>query len=78
VEYLPSAAANSNRWSPQFPSISVRGTEGDFFVRASELARQGLPFTANDSFSHSTDNARLPLTDGASNADAGGVAYFDP
>jgi hypothetical protein len=85
AKYVPSGAANSNRLNPQFTSINVRGADGDsyyngvnFFVRASNLAHQGLTFTANYTFTHSTDNTSSTFTDGASNADVGGVAYFDP
>jgi hypothetical protein len=85
AKYVPSGAANSNRLNPQFTSINVRGADGDsyyngvnFFVRAANLAHQGLTFTANYTFSHSTDNTSSTFTDGASNADVGGVAYLDP
>ncbi len=47
-------------------------------MRGSNLFQQGLTLTTNYTFSHSTDNTSSTFTDGQSNADVGGVAYFDP
>ncbi len=83
--YVPSGKPNTNRLNPQYTSINVRGADGDSyynglntFVRGVNLFHQGMTVTANYTFSHSTDNTSSAFTDGASNADAGGVAYFDP
>jgi hypothetical protein len=83
--YQPSGKVNSNRLNPQFTSINVRGADGDSYynglntyLRGSNLLNQGLTVTANYTFSHSTDNTSSTFTDGQSNSEVGGVAYFDP
>jgi len=85
ARYAPSGAVNTNRLNPQFTSINIRGADGDSyynglntFVRASNLFHTGLTATTNYTYSHSTDNTSSTFTDGAANADVGGVAYFDP
>ena len=85
LKYSPSGATNSNRLNPQFTSINVRGADGDsyynglnLYMRGSNLFQAGLTVTANYTFSHSTDNTSSAFTDGQSNGDVGGVAYFDP
>lgn len=85
AKYVPSGAANSNRLNPQFTSINVRGADGDSyyngvdtFVRGANLFHQGVTLTTHYTYSHSTDNTSSTFTDGQSNADVGGVAYFDP
>ncbi len=85
ARYVPSGATSTNRLNPQYSSINVRGADGDSyysglntFARASNLFASGLTFTANYTYSHSTDNTSSTFTDGQSNADVGGVAYFDP
>ena len=84
-KYVPSGAVNSNRLNPQFTSINVRGADGDsyynglnVFARGSNLLDTGLSFSVNYTYSHSIDNTSSTFTDGQSNADVGGVAYFDP
>ena len=84
-QYVPSGSKNSNRLNPQYTSINVRGADGDSyyngvnaFLRGSNIYRQGLTATVNYTYSHSTDNTSSTFTDGQSNSDAGGVAYFDP
>ena len=81
----PSNLTNTNRLNPQFTSINVRGADGDsyydginFFVRGNNLLHQGLTFTTNYTYAHSTDNTSSTFTDGQANGDVGGVAYFDP
>ena len=81
----PSNLTNTNRLNPQFTSINVRGADGDsyyngvnFFVRGGNLFHQGLTLTTNYTYAHSTDNTSSTFTDGQSNGDVGGVAYFDP
>ncbi len=81
----PGSGKNTNRLNPQYTSINVRGADGDSyyngvnaFVRGSNIYRQGLTATANYTYSHSTDNTSSTFTDGQSNTDVGGVAYFDP
>jgi hypothetical protein len=76
---------NSNRLNPQYTSINVRGADGDsyysgvnFFVRGGNLFHQGVTLSTNYTYAHSTDNTSSTFTDGGSNADVGGVAYFDP
>jgi hypothetical protein len=85
AKYVPSGAVNSNRLNPQFTSINVRGADGDsyyngvnFFVRGGNLLHQGVTLSTNYTYAHSTDNTSSTFTDGQSNADVGGVAYFDP
>ena len=85
AKYAPSGATDTNRLNPQFTSINVRGADGDSyysgvnaFARASNIYSTGLTFTTNYTYSHSTDNTSSTFTDGASNAEVGGVAYFDP
>ena len=81
----PASLVNSNRLNPQYSSINVRGADGDsyyngvnFKVTGNNLYHTGVTMTANYTFSHSTDNTSSTFTDGQSNADVGGVAYFDP
>jgi outer membrane receptor protein involved in Fe transport len=81
----PTNLTNTNRLNPQYTSINVRGADGDsyynglnFFVRGNNLYHQGLMLTLNYTYSHSTDNTSSTFTDGQSNGDVGGVAYFDP
>jgi outer membrane receptor protein involved in Fe transport len=81
----PTNLTNTNRLNPQYTSINVRGADGDsyyngvnVFVRGSNLYNKGITFTTNYTYSHSTDNTSSTFTDGQSNADVGGVAYFDP
>ncbi|MDP9039437.1 MAG: TonB-dependent receptor [Acidobacteriota bacterium] len=76
---------NTNRLNPQYSSINVRGADGDSyyngvnaFARGSNLYHTGITFTANYTYSHSTDNTSSTFTDGQSNSQVGGVAYFDP
>jgi hypothetical protein len=83
--YQPSGKVNTNRLNPQFTSINVRGADGDsyynglnLFVRGSNVLGTGLTLTTNYTYAHSTDNTSSTFTDGQSNADVGGVAYFDP
>jgi outer membrane receptor protein involved in Fe transport len=85
LKYVPSGAKNSNRLNPQFTSINVRGADGDSYYsgintyfRGSNLFNTGLIATGNYTYSHSTDNTSSAFTDGQSNGDVGGVAYFDP
>ena len=81
----PSNLTNTNRLNPQFTSINVRGADGDsyyngvnFFIRGGNLFHQGIALTTNYTYAHSTDNTSSTFTDGQSNGDVGGVAYFDP
>ncbi len=83
--YQPSGATDTNRLNPQFTSINVRGADGDSyyngvnaFARGSNILRTGMTATVNYTFAHSTDNTSSTFTDGQSNGDVGGVAYFDP
>lgn len=85
LKYVPSGNTNSNRLNPQFTSINVRGADGDSYYsgvntyfRGSNLFNSGLTATGNYTYSHSTDNTSSAFTDGQSNGDVGGVAYFDP
>jgi Carboxypeptidase regulatory-like domain len=83
--YVPSGAVNSNRLNPQFTSINVRGADGDsyynglnVYARGANIFRTGMTMTFNYTYAHSTDNTSSTFTDGQSNGDVGGVAYFDP
>ncbi len=83
--YQPSGVLNSNRLNPQYGAINVRGADGDSYyngvnayVRGGNIFRTGITLTANYTFSHSTDDTSSTFTDGQSNGDVGGVAYFDP
>ena len=81
----PASLRNTNRLNPQFTSINVRGADGDSYyngvnlkLTGGNLFRQGLTLTTNYTYSQSTDNTSSTFTDGQSNGDVGGVAYFDP
>lgn len=81
----PTNLRNTNRLNPQYSSINVRGADGDsyynglnLFVRGGNLFHQGVTVTTNYTYAHSTDNTSSTFTDGQSNGDVGGVAYFDP
>lgn len=85
AKYVPSGAVNTNRLNPQYTSINVRGADGDSyyqglnaFVRGGNLFHRGITLSTNYTYAHSIDNTSSTFTDGASNADVGGVAYFDP
>ncbi|ADW70745.1 TonB-dependent receptor domain-containing protein [Granulicella tundricola] len=85
AKYAPSGAVNTNRLNPQFTSINVRGADGDSYfnsmnanLRGTNLYKTGVSLTANYTYAHSTDNTSSTFTDGQSNGDVGGVAYFDP
>ena len=85
AKYVPSGAANTNRLNPQFTSINVRGADGDSYYNGlnlkatgANLYHSGMTVTFNYTFAHSTDNTSSTFSDGQSNADVGGVAYFDP
>jgi hypothetical protein len=81
----PGSGKNTNRLNPQYTSINVRGADGDSYynglntyVRGGNLLGTGVSVTANYTWSHSIDNTSSTFTDGQSNGDVGGVAYFDP
>jgi len=88
AQYVPCAkppCPNTNRLNPQYTSVNVRGADGDSyyqgvnaFVRGGNLFHQGITLSTNYTYAHSMDNTSSTFTDGASNADVGGVAYFDP
>ena len=81
----PANLTDTNRLNPQFTSINVRGADGDSYyngvnvkLTGGNLYHTGLTITTNYTYSHSTDNTSSAFTDGQSNGDVGGVAYFDP
>ncbi|MDP9050228.1 MAG: TonB-dependent receptor [Acidobacteriota bacterium] len=83
--YQPSGANNTNRLNPQYGAINVRGADGDSYYNGlnlkatgSNLYHQGVTFSFNYTYSHSTDNTSSTFTDGQSNSDVGAVAYLDP
>ena len=82
---LAKPTPNSNRLNPQYGAINVRGADGDSYYNgvnlkatASNLYHQGITMGVNYTYAHSTDNTSSTFTDGQSNSQVGGVAYFDP